>query len=388
MSEKRFSIAAVVPDVNIRAETFYDHGLDQLDVMLYIHLRFKPHGTEFTADSLTAELQLLGWRGGNHQLISKRSVTASLRRLTGAKYIRKTQQHAAGGQFGAVSYEFFPVQQTGAVETANPQVAPFAEPVEDVSALLPVQLGNETVKAQVAPSVGDDRMRVLPSRGEITNPQVAPHVGDARMRATASDGDDRMRGTNPQVAPRAAIADMRSSTSTPPVVVGTTTTTNLLQSRPAQQAAQQPRQSKGRFGRKQEPVDQALAVAERFLQEVPGVGADSARRLASQLLTQATKQGWKPGPELLAWLTDDPKGEVRRWANVLPARIRDLPRYRPGLVRLPGQETGPAPVATCPRCADAASIGLRPGQIWGHKLGPDGEPVDVAVACKHEPVTA
>ncbi|MFJ7280303.1 hypothetical protein [Kitasatospora sp. NPDC098663] len=386
MSEKRFSIAAVVPDVNIRAETFYQHGLDQIDILVYIHLRFKPHGAQFTADSLTAELQLLGWRGGNHQLISKRTVTASLRRLTGAKYIRKQQDHAAGGQFGSVSYEFFPVQQHGGPESAKPQVTPFVEPAAADPVMLPAQTSNEMVNPQVVPHDGNDRMRVAPLDGEKTNPQVAPHVGDARMRATASDGDDRMRGVNPQVAPRVGVTDMRSAPPTPPVVVGTTTTTNLLQSRAAQQAAQQPRQSKGRFGHKQQPVDPALGVAENFLQQVPGVGPDTARRLAAQLLGRATEQGWTPGPELLAWLTDDPKSEVRRWSNVLPARIRDLPRYRPGLVRLPGQpDAGPAPVATCARCADAASVGLRPGQIWGEKVGPGGELVDVAVACRHEP---
>ncbi|MFF2549209.1 hypothetical protein ACFVUY_42540 [Kitasatospora sp. NPDC058063] len=355
MSERRFSIAAVVPDVNIRAETFYQHGLDQIDILVYIHLRFKPHGSEFTSDSLTAELQLLGWRGGNHQLISKRTVTASLRRLAGAMYIRKKQQHASGGQFGAVSYEFFPVQQHGDPGSAKPQVAPFVEPAAADAATLPTQASNEMVKPQVAPRDGDARMRATSLDGENTKPQVGPHVGDARMRATASGGDDRMRGVNPQVAPRVGVADMRSAPPTPPVVVGTTTTTNLLQGRAAQQAAQQPRQSKGRFGRKQRPVDPALAEAEEFLQQVPGVGPDTAGRLAAQLLARATEQGWALGPELLAWLTDDRKGEVRRWANVLPARIRDLPRYRPGLVRLPGQPDGrPAPraavVSECPRC--------------------------------------
>ena len=391
MSEKRFSVAAVVPDVNIRAETFYHHGLDQLDILVYIHLRFKPHGSEFTADSLTAELQALGWRGANHALIGKRAVTASLRRLAGALYIRKRQEHSEGGKFGGVSYEFFPIQQqTATTGSVKPQVAPFATDSEGTAEAghvrLPAQSGSENTKPQVAPHVGDDRMRATPFTGENTKPQVAPHVGDDRMRASASDGDDRTQGVNPQVAPRAAVADMRSSTPAP-LVVGTTTTTNHTTgptSRAAQHAAEQPRAG-GRFARKIDPQAVALAEAADFLQALPcGIGPRTAQRLAAHLLARATEQGWARGPELAHWLADDPKNEVRRWGNVLPTRIADLPRYRPGLVRLPGQVAPAAQVITCARCADAASEGLRPGQVWGERPGPTGEPVDVVLACDHK----
>lgn len=85
--------------------TFFDHGLQPLDLAVLNYLWFLPPGSAPSHAELVAAFQRLGWRSANGHPIGRDAVYAALGRLIHAGYVGRHQHRRADGQLGRVVFD-------------------------------------------------------------------------------------------------------------------------------------------------------------------------------------------------------------------------------------------------------------------------------------------
>jgi hypothetical protein len=184
-----------------------------------------------------------------------------------------------------------------------------------------------------------------------------PALGEGETSISPSDeqGENTVPPGENTVSPMGRTQSRQAGTGSPP-----TPTPSSPPPSEGAEADQNPAAPWGQDAGRQQH-EERLAAAASFLESLPApwtIGPVSAKTTAPDLIAVIDKQGWDLDADLVAKLTERPKG-ITNYPMVLRIRLKDLPKQ----IKPPRPRRSDPLPPWCGECADGARAAEREGHL-------------------------